>query len=81
MKLNDSYFKRIRGEQDRPQDDPAALPPEEFFCGYCRRKTIVLYKAKTNYGQQMLIQLKCPKCKREILDTVSFRSVSFRFTS
>lgn len=81
LKLDDEYFQRVRGEQQKLRSRANTMPAEAYYCRYCRRKTVMLYKPDTNYGERMIVQVKCPKCKNEILTAVSFRAISFRFAS
>lgn len=81
LKLDEEYFHRVRGEQQQLRNQAKALPTETHYCSFCKRKTIVLYKPVTKYGERMVVQLKCPKCHNEILTAVSYRSISFRFAS
>lgn len=81
LKLDDEYFLRVRGEQQRLRSRAATLSSESHYCRYCRRKTIILHKPPTNYGEQMIVQAICPKCHNEVLASVSFRTIHFRFAS
>jgi len=81
LKLDEEYFLRVRGEQQKLRSRAAALPSESYYCRYCRRKTIILHKPTTHYGEQMIVQAMCPKCHNEILASISFRAISFRLAS
>lgn len=78
LQLNEEYFERLRGEQSELRNSIGGLQPQYIYCDYCRRKTSVLYKPDTAFGHSMVIQLKCPKCKRELLTKVSYRLSSTR---
>lgn len=73
MQLSKEYFLAVRGKQDQIRDNVKELKAESHYCVYCQRKTAVSYTPSTSFGQTMVVQLICPKCKREILTAISFR--------
>lgn len=73
LQLNKKFFEQLRGEQDELRSSIGDLQPQYVYCDYCQRKTSILYKPDTAFGLSMVIQLKCPKCKRELLTKVSYR--------
>lgn len=81
VQLKEDYFRRVRGDQDQIRASTKDMVPEMQYCSFCRRKTAVIYKPKTNVGGRMVVQVVCPKCHREIVSCVSYRRISYRRAS
>lgn len=78
VQLKEDYFQRVRGDQEQIRASTKGMVPEKQYCSYCRRKTAVVYKPNTNFGGRMVVQVVCPKCRREIVSCVSYRRISYR---
>ena len=75
VQLKEDYFQRVRGDQEQIRASTRDMVPEMQYCSYCRRKTAVIYKPKTNIGRRMVVQVVCPKCHREIVSRSEERRV------
>ena len=72
--LPEEYFERVRGLQpDIGSGADSELVDELLRCANCKRKAIHFRRPQQKVGVTVQLQYICPKCRREITNTVSLR--------
>ena len=74
-RLPEEYFERVRGlAPDVDSGLDSSYIEELLLCQNCRRKTLHFIRPRQRVGITVQIQHICPKCRREIKNTVSLRT-------